>query len=144
MRQRRLELRPHGLAVGFERLIVTLHLDELLGARKDGRNCRDEANGLEVVGAAADVREGRANILDERGQLELCCSGVEDVKTPGQGKKGDGEVHFETVSLLQAWVKRRSDPWQGVLALLQTWRCLRMLFDAMDWLQASTFLLSAS
>lgn len=93
MYQRGLELRPHCLAVGLEGLVAAFHLDELLGAGEDGGNCGDEANGLEVVGAATDVGEGSAYAVDKRGELELCCGGVEDVEAPGQGEEGDGEVH---------------------------------------------------
>ena len=83
VRQCRLKLRPHRLSVSFKSLIVVLHLDELLGSRDDGRNCGDEANGLQVVGATADVGQGGAHALDERSQLELCCGCIEDVETPG-------------------------------------------------------------
>lgn len=93
MRQRGLELRPHCLAVGLEGLVAGFHLDKLLGAGEDGGDCGDEANGLEVVGAAADVGEGGAHAIDKRGELKLCCGGIEDVEAPGQGEEGNGEVH---------------------------------------------------
>ena len=100
MRQRRLELWAHGLSVGFESLVAVLHLDELLGTGQDGWDGGDEADGLQVVRATADVRERGADAFDERGELELGGYGIEDVEAPGEREEGNGEMHLRSQS---AW-----------------------------------------
>lgn len=88
VRNRGLDLRFQGLAVGFVHALLLEELHGLGAAGGDGGEGGEEAEGEEVVGGAGEVGGGGEVGGDAGGEGE----GGEDVDAVGEGEEGDGEV----------------------------------------------------